>query len=462
MNEEKIIRVETYKKIQFINKQYLNLPQKDFPCVGAEAVCRLFLKIIEKLLERFSLFSLVQLQLINTSLIPFFEKMCGHLDDSRTNNVPWSIIPSLENLFSKIKPDNQFVICPIWETNYSIINRNIIEYVDTIILSIPGFLFDDPKSIASNRKEFLKEFPSGIYFVLYPRTERLSVLHFPLLGHELGHIYSAEWLKVNFEPLLKKHGVKEKVQDYVKSKLPKEMYGPLFREPIIDMRSREIIAVFKRIFAEILSDIFGIFIFGHATLLSTYLFALRSGLDDFGAVEGGYLSYRFRLHFLQRSLEFMDLKNVEFSSSRTNTWIESIYNNTNLETNNYDYKAKNCEYIGFIIDVIEKEFDNICQGVSDFLGDHQYKKTYSEELQEAVIMRLNDGIIPNCILNEELDETPIDLRNIVGGTWQYYCENNQKNHEEFYEISLNANLLSLKAIELSYLQERFQKKQNDT
>ena len=164
MIEKQIIKAETYKKLRTLQKQYKDLPHGDFLCDGAESVWRLLKDIINKLVERFDKYSSKQLQLFN-ELFPFFDRVCGYLDDSETKKIPWSIIPSIEDLFSKIKPGTKFIICPIWETNYAIYTKNIIEYLNLKVIQLPGLIFDWGPSFITDCENFLEPFPSGIYFV---------------------------------------------------------------------------------------------------------------------------------------------------------------------------------------------------------------------------------------------------------------------------------------------------------
>ena len=195
MNEFEVLKTETYKKLKSLNKQYLSLPSRDLICKGAESVWKLQICILERLIDRFDGFSEKQLRHVN-QLFHFFENICGYLSDSITKNVPWSVVPSLEELFAKIKSNTDFVICPLWKTNYKIITRNVIEIIDIYVLSAPDLLFDYDDEFDINQDKFLEGYPNGIYFIFYPRSERLSVLHLPLFGHEIGHIFSSSWLEL--------------------------------------------------------------------------------------------------------------------------------------------------------------------------------------------------------------------------------------------------------------------------
>jgi hypothetical protein len=449
---------ETYRRIKYLQKQFLTLPHRDFPCLGAESAWKFLSSIIKILIQRFDQYTSRQLKLLNTAL-PLFEHFCGFLDDSEVKKVPWSIIPSLEELFTKIKPDTQFVISPLWETNYKIYNTNIIEHLDTQLLGIKGLLFDDDQDFETKRRDFFLEYKKGVYFVFYPRTERLSVLHFPLLGHEIGHIFSTEWLNNKFVDTLNKYDINKKIKIYIENALPPDLIGDLFKPQYIQRQIVEILALYKQIVSEILADIVGVYIFGHSALLSCYIFALKYDLDDFMAVPKGYLSWRFRLYFIFKALDLMKAGQFPLKYSNTNELINEIRKIVNtIDIKNYNYEKTKHKYIQYIVEVLDEEFDKICMEIETFLGGQQYLNIYSNVYQDEVVERLKNNITPNCKLIDNLIEKPIDLRNIVCGTWLFLSDLDPNRYEEYYERCHSVNLLSLKAIELSYYQKQFKNK----
>lgn len=454
MNEKEIIRIETYKKLLLLRKQYYGLPHGDFLCDGGEYIWSLQVNIIKKIIERFDIYSYRHLQLINT-LFSFFEKICGYLNDSKTKNVPWSIIPSLEDLFTKIKPNTKFVICPLWETNYKIYNRNIIEVIDQTLLSVPNLIFDPSDDFVDIKNKFLSDYPAGIYFVFYPRTERLSVLHFPLLGHEIGHIYSLTWINDNFRRMIEESDIERLLRKEINSDIPAIVQSEtLFIDNLIENQLLVIYDMYTNILAETISDIVGTFIFGPSTLFSSYIFAIKGGFDDFKGLKFGYLPWRFRLNYICNALEYLGLEYPPTGLDKSYNWVDEIKKTADIDFDKYKYSREN-RYCKYIASLISSNFNSICKSIEGFVGDQNYKNSYDEKLQKNVVERLENGIIPNCIIDDKLKETPIGLRNIVAGTWLHLCELDLADYEKHCLKSLNANLLSLKAIELSHFQNDF-------
>ena len=458
MIEADILKAETYKKLIQLRKQYYRLPHSDFLCNGAEHVWNIQIGIIQKLIERFDRYSQKQLQLINT-FTPFLEKICGFLDDSKTANVPWSIIPSLEDLFSKVKPGTQFVICPLWETNYQIFNRNIIEYLNEKIISIPGLLFDLGDKFEEQKSALLEGAPSGIYFVFYPRAERLSVLHFPLLGHEIGHIYSVIWLDSNFQDRLLNTEIEKILKDEIDAEVPPDAIEPLFKEAYINRRLLEIYGIFQKVLAEVISDIVGAFIFGPSALLSSFIFAVKFGMDDFRALEYGYLSWRFRLFFICKAMKFMGADRFPSRYVKSNQLLEEIIKIADINIEKYTYKDQH-KFIRHLVKLFDKNLEGVFDDIQTFLNDQVYLKNYNEMHQKRIYERLHNGIIPNSIVDAELNEIPMGLRNIVGATWLYVNEIDMTDLENYFQKALCSNLLSIKAIELSHFQKDFNRRQH--
>ncbi len=456
MTEKKILKTETVKKLILLKKHHYRLPHSDFLCDGAIHVWKLQIKIIEKLLERFNKYTHKQLQLINT-VLPFLEKICGYLDDSKTINVPWSIIPSLEDLFSKVKPDTQFVICPLWENNYQIINRNIVEYLDNSVISIPGLLFDPGSNFEAEKKNFLSDAPSGIYFVFYPRSERLSVLHFPLLGHEIGHIFASSWLDSNFNDSLFNQEAEKTLKAEIDSEIPPDVIDPIFKETFINNRLLEMLEIFHKVLSEVISDIVGVFIFGPSALLSSFIFAIKFGLDDFRALEYGYLSWRFRLFFICKAIKYMENDKLPSRYTKSIQLMEEILTLADIDINKYSYNKQH-RFIRHIVRLFDEKIQVVFQDIESFLADQVYSKNYDESHQKKIFERLQNGIIPNSILDDKLDETPMGLRNIVGSTWLFVNELSESDSLEYFKKASCANLLSIKAIELSHFQKDFDKK----
>lgn len=449
-----VVKSETYKYILRLQNQYSVLAYEELPCKGAIDIWKLATRILEKISLRLDKFSNRQIQLINT-LLPNLEEFCGFLNDSKLSNVPWSLIPSLESLFSEIRPGAKFVITPKWEVNYGIVTGNIFEYWDVDVLSIRGLLFDDDENFDNNIKELLKDIGSEIYILFYPRSERLSVLQFPILGHEIGHIFAHSWLNTEFDKFINEYKIKEKLLSYVKNTMPKDILGTLFEDHYERSKISDILNIYRAILAETISDIIGAIIFGHTALLSSYIFAIKHGLDNYTGITKGYLPWRYRLNVVHRIIDIMKVEYRIDGFMKFNKWLDEIHQIArDVETDILYKREKGHDYLKYLVDVLNENFETIFTFINKMVPGKHFDEIYDHQFETKVYERLKDEIIPNCVIDDHLVETPIDLRNIVSGTWRYIGELIQDNYENFVKKSNQANLLSLKGIELSYLQSR--------
>lgn len=273
--ERKIISAEVCRKLLALNGHCVQLLAQAYPTEGAHTLIRLLQKIVAAMQERFDSYNKKQIVLVG-SLCSRFEQYIGYVDSSKMHQVPWSILPALEKLFQNIRPNCQFMICPIWQTNYAIYNSNIIQEIKTKIIEVPGLLFDHDDSFINKVESFVADMPAGLYFLFYPRLERLSVLHFSLLGHEIGHIIADEWLQKKWEEFLAQFEIEKTLSKHFEKRF--DVRFEVFKQPVIKRQVAEAIEHFEKILKELLSDIFGGLIFGPPSLFSYYVFALNSQL----------------------------------------------------------------------------------------------------------------------------------------------------------------------------------------
>ncbi len=459
MKEEFVSRAETYRYLRQLNSQYQKQQHETFPCKGGSIIWKLVVGILEKLEERIDVYTPITLKFVN-EFLEFVNSLCGFLDDAQTKNVPWSIIPSLEELFSEVKPEAKFLICPRWEKNYQIFTTNIIEYLNTKVISIPGLLFDKGPNFHTERQLFFKEeLHEEVYILFYPRNERLSVLSFPLLGHEIGHIFASKWVDNNFEDTMKEHDITKKITRYLEQQDIGEIEGPLFKdrnkERYIFKERPRLINVYKKIFREVIADMVGAMIFQYPALFSTYTFSLRFDKDSLNLVEIGYLPWRIRLYIINRTLSYIGNNNFQKNFKGAANWCKRINIVVdNVDLNNFITSNIYYKYLNFLLEIIDKKLKEIIDDIKSIIPTNNFFTFSNDSFQQTVFNRLEHDIIPNCTIDNSLIEAPIDLRNIITGLWLYVCEQDQQDQQGFYFTNYRANLLSLKGIEMSHLQRK--------
>lgn len=444
-----IIKGEIYSRLSVLLKQYTALLEQEFPTSGSKTLIKLVISIIQKLQIRIEIFTSTHLKHIGT-LIRAFERYCGYLYDSQNSNIPWSVIPSLEKLFSQIDHGCEFVICPLWETNYKIINQNVLKELEKTI-TLPGLIFDktDKYSFDEETRSFLKPYNKGIYFIFFPRMERLSSLHFALLGHELGHRYAIKWQETQWSNFSKSLDLDASFEKTARAELEKlkNVDGPLFSQYFVVNH----VLITRKILNELISDIYGAYIFGETAFLATFIFAIKMNLDDTSAWEKGYLSWRYRLKFIYDALFQNQTKETCFLQQ--SKWKQSIENVLSQPVK--DNIDKPNDYLKIILDGIELKKKDIWNNIKSELDVNYYENHIIKDEIESARKRIANKIIPNANIDDNLKEYPLELRNILYATWMELGENIKSNAKDYEYASHTINLLSLKGIELSVEQSNF-------
>jgi hypothetical protein len=450
--DDRVLKIEVYRSLIALKRQYDNLPRDNFPCEGANKLWSLLSYLIDMMIDRVESYYPTQLRLLNT-LLTHFETYCGQLYNSTVDKVPWSILPSIENIFGRIKKDALFIITPQWEYNYGIYIQNVVDLLKSKVILSSNLIFEPDDKYDENVANLLNKYPNEIYILLYPRRERLSVLHFPLLGHEIGHIFAELWLSKYYEDKLKTHDVDNNIEAYIKKIKPTELVGSLFQKNYIHRMKYECSEVFHRVTREIISDFVGALIFGFPALLASYIYSVQCDFDDIRHIDKGYLPWRFRLYFISKILKEFNIRSLSNFNGDITAWLQNI--EAIIDGYDYDKKLRTHDRYGYVVYLflmLDSELSNIAKELMQLVPKPHYTDIENREMCEEVVRRLKKGILPNCSIDENLSEKPIGFRNIITGTWLYLCDQPLNKTIDFNKKSKNANLLSLKAIELSHLQ----------
>ncbi len=453
--EHELLKGEIYSKIVTIQKKYKSLLNNDFPTTGAIYLTNLICKIINLIITRYKYFSIQQIKRIN-HIFYQIEIIYSYLNESQILNVPWSIIPSIEKLFNNIKKDAGFVISPMITYNYSIIHSNIISTLRSFAEN-PNLLFDytDDETLKNDVDKLFSEVDSEIYFIFFPKLERVSALHFTLLGHEIGHTYSQKWIKKYFSKFSEINDLENKFISIAKKEYTEKMTSTEFEESDLfstvfaTNQNAIYIDITKKILSELISDIFGAYIFGDSSIIASYLFAIKTSLDDKSGWERGYLSWRYRLNIINDALLYIKKKyKYQNFDNEFNKEITKVINKSYID------KTIN-EYVKIIVESIDLYKEKIYEDVINEVGVQKFTEFIEKKQVEEVEKRLRELITPNSILNDDLIEIPIGFRNILFGTCIHLANIISDDHSEYEKKSKIINLLSIKGIEFSTEQENF-------
>lgn len=200
-------------------------------------------------------------------------KMVGKLrfldaiENARTDEVPWSIIPTIERLASRLMPKQRLLTTATAQFNYAI---------------------QWPIGIAKGRPI---QFPQ----LFLPKVHRANAFLHLLIGHELFHPLLEEFfvaqqphvspvLRDGCLQILKSLGVPDD-----------DLWGKQRLDQLIELA----IQFWRRALEEVMCDLGCAAIFGPAAVFSSTLFALTQSLDERPTLEGEcYPPWRYRLRTL--------------------------------------------------------------------------------------------------------------------------------------------------------------------
>lgn len=437
----KLLQQEAYRKLLSLEARYYLLQKHLYPTRGCKRLTEVSLKFLEEIKKNFAKYSDSRLNALNINFFPYFSYLQNCMSQSKMQNIPWSILPSCNDIFCKIYPKAEFILYPSHENNYSITaESNPIEQLKGAA-QVKGFLFDS--DFVDNIEEFFLEFPSGIFLVSFPETERLSVLQFAILGHEIGHIFARD---------ISNSKCLEEIYENLETKFLKLQKTDQFAD---FFTAEEHLGFCKNILKELISDIFGVLLFGPSFLIAFYIFFLgRIGESDNDSWKDGYLSPIYRLSIMEKTIKYILKKNdmPKIEDDCIDVVQKEVFNK-------YTYFPPENKYIQAFINFFNGKIDFFCDKIACKIGDEIFINHHNEVEIQTVIKLLRDSIPPCSSLdNSSLKESPINFRNILYGTCKCIFDNSVSTQslDERVAFAKQINLLSLKAIEMSAEQERFQ------
>lgn len=221
--------------------------------------------------------------------------------NSEIDLIPWSIIEPIERTFRLIYSLNgkktDLFLCSQWVYNYSILINFKELYLN---LFEKEFL-----AIQDDTSQFygaLNEFKNDFHILSIPATDRMNPLRLSLISHEIGHSVAKEIISSDFE---------ERYRIELKNELLKKLKNPANSEEL-----KETTKYWRKALEEMLSDYFGVRLWGISTAFSIYSIAIEEGLDnpkDPSYTNEHYPSWRRRLKIVFRALKDMKLERLQIN-----------------------------------------------------------------------------------------------------------------------------------------------------
>ncbi len=393
----------------------------------------------------------------------FIKDVGAHLryvDGAITAKLPWSLTQPLEKLSSEFLPKATLMLRPQWKYNYSISSHDLGQYYQSILSKILG---------AKKAEGLFAGFPKDFHIISFPSIERKTALFHTDLGHEIGHLVAKDYLEEESRQSRYLIDLSNQVLEEVRKK-QKTPLTPLEEEIAVTEVLRRVVAIRRRGLEELISDIFGVKLFGLAALLALFEMSLADPLDDLPDQETNFYPpwrTRLRLGFLAlEQARFIPVARPHYTFSgiekvltcvdaRVDTIRQTVSSSTDKELINDNWVLK-IAYDSIHTSLVEVEkFLNRRFGGKFATSEDLYSQVF------PLVHRLKEGILPNAIEDSATRSVPAETAAILNAAWFYRLSFLSEPFEESsdslsfaqkYEI---LNRLTLKALELSHLQKKF-------
>lgn len=392
---------------------------------------------------------------------------------ARTLKLPWHIINSLESFVDQLLPGTNIMLGPQWKYNYSILPVDLYEIYYNSLYEFQDYTPN------IELEQILKSLPKPFHLVSFPSIEKENVLLHCLIGHEIGHLYTKDYVsrekqKIFLETI--RPYIEKISTNKVRSRSPEETPDLFFKQQLqkqIQFDLNSVISYWRKGLEEIIADIVGVLLFGPAVLFSTLEIACQHELDIIPSPESKfYPPWRMRLREILNILEdsenkFFPLPNNYQFSEKTKESMLSTYNSIKeLTLNTSDQEAISQNEIRKIsYNEIKKEINKATTVFKKKLKEKNIlkaKKLY-EHLPE-LIERIDNGIPPNEYEIQIDKRKPATIVEIINASWFHKISWTKNIFNKSGKIKKNIfikkdkmNRLTLKAIEYSHLELKYRK-----
>lgn len=398
-----------------------------------------------------------------------------YIDGAQTRKLPWSIVIALERFIQMLLPEIKIMLRPLWEYNYTIDPTDLRrEYLDC--------LADYEDIVKDPIEDIFKEFSQPCYIVSFPSLERKNILLHCLLGHEIGHLVSREYIKesdfldratkrIKEISIQKVHELLRELQ-YEKD-LKKEI--PLIVATIekkeIQNQLERAGNAWRRGVEEILSDIIGALLFGPAVLFSSLEFAIQNEMDHLPSTKNNfYPPWRLRLREVQKIIEenkFFPLPERLFELKIEESIKKQIEIIRRITVITSDLEIINSDPI---LSIVYSEILQDIESIKFKLKEGAHIKNLlatPETIYKRLphlINRLDIGVPPNASETSLNEREPVNMVEIINAAWFHKIswEDTIFEGKEFNTKILvkrdTMNRLTLKGIEYSDIEKEYRKK----
>lgn len=442
--QSKILRRELKRQANNIEGLAVNLTQlDDYATRTPPRLCELIKIVCRIVSEALDSTPDTQLQKLSMLLCLIGEHL-RYAERSRVAHTPWSMIEAVEAFMQRfIGARSSFVIRPQWNYNYA----NEGRLVENYIRLLEALTWIPSENISSALQPFRDR---SIYWISFPRVERLNALLHAAWAHELGHTIATRWLDGYFAHFWSAVAAEVDASARRRYEIPPEAQQDLFADVEIERKIASDVNIARRVtehaLTELIADAFALHVMGPAWFAAAVEISTRQDMDC-GPLGGSlYPPWRYRLRLMGSSLkQEIDAVRDRFQFSHFVQWIDESIAVVNSQSDSVLEQS-------FLTAIPYRHIANHWTIVvqQSLEGIKRYSLAESANAISMLVRRLENMVPPNEY-GSWPETTHAKFEDIVNAGWirKYSIIASDKNPDDSIRT---LSLLLLKGIESAHLQ----------
>ena len=371
-------------------------------------------------------------RLLNLHIIPNIR----YIQRTETRNIPWSLISNLDEILkTELGKDYWLLFRPQWNFNYAVVTEDLITYLTKILVL---FFPTDKEKI---RNIFTDE---KIHIFSFPFLEKTNVLLNSIIGHEIGHFFHSKWERDDYGQLKERNT--ESLTTYYEGLLQADIVKPY-------ENAEEGTKILDGMYREIVSDIYGYFLFGPSLMFALFDVSEYLGEQTLPTHDNGYYpSNKYRIRVMMKFLFANDkgVNDLLKKSGECSVYLGKIIG----EIGEY---LREEDDVALFIEKRKKEkelFESSLPDIIEKIGNSMHIKYLKYENTDKLFANLEKNLPIN-----ELDYEPINTMQIIFAGWIYFKKINEEYSGDDYV--LNSQILMrilLKSLHSSFINRDYNEK----
>jgi hypothetical protein len=428
-----MLKNKLYRRIKGLFDFIEELDDDDYFNNASNIAIKNYKVLAEYLIQHFSSINALDYQrlyiLLNERIIPDIR----YVQRTKTRNIPWSLVSNLDEMLKKEFGDDYLLLFrPQWQFNFSVFTEDFIFYLKGILKIFFPANETEINNIFSNEK---------IHIFSFPFLEKTNVLLNSVIGHEIGHFYHKRWEENKYPEIHDKYN--KELREYYEGFTPDDFF-------IAYDKTKEGLEILSGMYREIISDIYGYFLFGPSIIFALYdLSTFETRLVLPSEKNGYYPMTKYRIRILMKYLFEKDRGIKEFlvkdteSSAYFKKYIDQINRYLSKEDDVQLFAAER----SLERKIFELSLEAIVQEAEGSISENYLEYSNIDRL----FRKLDRGVPIN-----EIDDAPVATSKILFTGWIYFFRINEKYEGEEYISNYQTLMrLLLKSLHSSYVHRKY-------